>query len=152
MVTEPLSDAAITAGSGLLQKLDDYGFTPESAMWLYLHSLREWRYMIATEAVDIAGRKKIYAGILDILDASDFGSVLTEADIHLVSPSEVWYQYFRGVARGTGLMHFNNCIVNGMQFDAVVYRFFDPPEQNQFIQQVDRFTKRARKELEKQTG
>lgn len=149
MVERKLSDASIEAGQVLLDRLDEYGLRPESAAWLFAHGLGDWKYVIATSAIDLVGRRKIYAGLLDVLDASDFGDVLTEADIQLVSPREPWYSYLRGTMHvgGRTRVTVKNSAFNGMKIDGVIYRFFDAPTDGELKRMVATFTKTAKKAL-----
>ena len=152
MAEERISVPSVDVGRAFLEKLDEFGLYPESAGWLYAHGLGDWRYIVATSAIDVVGRRKIYSEILDIFDTYDFGPSLTEADVHLVSPNEEWYALMRGFFQFSGgpgsHASFHNCIINGQRLDGFVYRFFAPPNESILKRQSERFAKNARKALE----
>lgn len=150
MVKRSLSDASIAAGRNFVFRLDRLGLKPESVAWLFTPSLGDWRYIIVTSAVDAVGRSRIYKGLLDALDAAQFGEALSEADIHLVSPNEEWYRFLKGTMMVTGdsVVHVENSVFNGMRIDAVIYRFFSPPKNLDYKKVVEKFTKMASKEFE----
>lgn len=154
MVERLLSDASIDAGRNFVVQLDRLGLQAESVAWLFAPSLGDWRYAIVTSAVDVVGRSKIYKGLLDALDAAQLGDALSEADLHLVSPNEMWYRFLKGtmVVSGNSVIHVKNSVFNGMKIDAVIYRFFSPPKNVDFKRMVDTFNKNARKEIERTHG
>ena len=147
MVEKHLSDYMIDAGDRFLAKLDEFGLSPESAGWFLDDERGDWRYLIATSAIDVTGRRKIYGAIIDLFEAFDFGPALTSMDVHLVSPREPWYAAMRGTIRmDDGRLHLQDVGFNGILIkEALVYRFFAPPSAAVLKRNVETFSKRAEK-------
>lgn len=147
MAERNLSEDSITAGKTLLDRLDEFGLRPETAGWIFVHSLNEWRYCIASASVDAVGRRKLYSGVIAVLDICNFGDALAEADVHLVSPNEDWYLLMReATSFNQGLRRIAESYgANGMRFDALIYRTFSsPPDNNTLRKNSEKFVTCAR--------
>lgn len=144
------SDDMIAAGVEFLAKLDEYGFHPESAGWMLLPSTEDWRYIVATAAIDVVGRRKIYGAIIDLFEAHDFGPHLDSFDVHLVAPRENPYRLIRRyvMAEGDGVLRIKNSKFDGVPVNAVILRQLkvQPPEVLE--KQVKSFVKNAKKAAE----
>ncbi|APH73898.1 hypothetical protein BSQ44_22860 [Aquibium oceanicum] len=141
----------IEAGASFLSKLDEFGLSPESAGWLYDTARSDWRYLVASAAIDVVGRRKIYGAIIDLFEVFDFGDDLTSMDVHLVSPREQWYVIMRGAVSvsGASRARIRRSNLNGIHIeDALVYRFFAPPAAAKLERQANMFAKKAHKAAE----
>lgn len=148
MVERGISEAMKASGRRLLDKLDEFGLFPESAGWFYDEGREDWRYLVATAAVDVVGRRKIYAAIIDLFEAFDFGSELTSFDVHLVSPREPWYAAMKGTIGVSGNSNaiFQNVTLNGVYIkEAPAYRFSAPQDAKTMKRNVATFARKAEK-------
>jgi hypothetical protein len=124
MVREHLSDRMKAAGRDLLAVTDALEMRAQGAMWLYDHSLKDWRFYIVTSLVDVIGRRKTYQLLLEAFERIDLPEDVTIEDVYLGSPTDLVFQY---VSRAVGVsddsqVTVNNCSFDGLLFDGVIYR------------------------------
>jgi len=95
----------------------------QGAMWLYDHVLKDWRFYLVTSLVDTAGRRKTYGLLLEAFEGAALPQELTIEDVHLGSPRDVIFQLVSSaVGIANGVVRMENCTVNGVLFDGVIYR------------------------------
>jgi len=123
MAVEPLSAELKTAGQIMLAHLDRVGLSPQGALWLMFPHIKDWRYTVVSDLVDDYGRIKVYGLIDEALSALPPVDGLTLFDIHLASTSEIMPMVLDGlVAVDNGVVHLNDCRINDVKVDAVVFR------------------------------
>ena len=124
MVREHLSDDLIQAGSALLAMTDTLSMRAQGAMWVYDHSLLDWRFYLVTSLVDTLGRRRTYRFLLDAFERLEMPDAMTVEDVHLGSPNDPFFitlSYAIHVA-GNGFARFWNCTINDVAFDGGIYR------------------------------
>jgi len=123
VAVEPLSDELIAAGQKLTAELDRIGLHPQGALWLHAHHLKDWRFTVVSDLVDVMGRRKVYSLIDQALAKIEPHDGLTIVDIHLAAPSEVLARVMGGVLNvDAGIVKLSECTVNSLPVDAIVYR------------------------------
>jgi hypothetical protein len=130
MAGEHLPEELKVAGLQLLRATDSLDMRTQGAMWIRRHELNDWRYYLVTSLVDTLGRRETYKLLLRIFSASGadklFPKELTVEDIHLGSPNDKYFQRICLAIRvdkaGSSWAEFKDCVINGIQFDGVIYR------------------------------
>lgn len=150
MVRDHLSERLSEAGGQLLSKTDALGLEAQGAMWVYSHALEDWRFYLVTSLVDTIGRKKTYRLLLECFSHLKLPQEMTIEDVHLGSPHEQFFKMVSGAIMVDGGRAFvNDCYINGISFDGVIYRSVRPIPSEQEAKRIERqFTKRV-KELAK---
>ena len=64
LVTGDFSDAMRDAGALLLQSLDGDAAGVRSAFWMYFPDLKTWKFIIASEKVDMEGPREFYKRVI----------------------------------------------------------------------------------------
>lgn len=122
----------IDAGERLADKLDALGLSPERVAWLYDRELEEWRLLVATLAVDMMGRTKLYSALLDLFDAGAFGDSLSADDVFFVAAWEQSYERLRAFPEPSATA------------DVHVFRCAPTPDEPEAERRGRVFVKRAR--------
>lgn len=124
MARENLPEELIEAGATLLEAVDRLGMSPQGAMWIFDHGLGDWRYYLVTSLVDTLGRRRTYRLLIDAFEAVDMPKEMTVDDVHLGSPSEEFFRVISHFLRidGRGRAFFNDCTINNIKFDGLIYR------------------------------
>jgi hypothetical protein len=120
-----LRESLIAAGERLLRKTDELGLEAQGAAWIYDHQLGEWRFFLVTSLVDTLGRRTAYKELLRAFAKIRLPAELSAVDVHLASPEDVVIQALAGPIEvvGDSRVHFVDCRVNGVPFDACFYRW-----------------------------
>lgn len=127
MVAETLTKEMIESGGVLVRKLDEQGFQPAAAFWLYDPDLRRWKLIIVEVKLGEEGPKKIYKKIQDIISVSkeDMPDVSLDS-VTLAKPdAPVVGLLKKAIRTGPGIsgIRFTNNVVNGTVIeDAYIYR------------------------------
>ena len=150
MAAKHLPEELVTAGQQLLDATDKLEMGAQGAMWIYSPVLEDWRYYLVTSMVDTAGRRKTYKLLIRAFDLSEFPKEMTVEDVQLGSPSDVFFQLIAsGIKVTNSIARFNNCNINGVQFDGVMYRSWrEIPPKSELLRIQKRFERNVR-ELEK---
>ena len=117
----------IDAGTELIQKMDEYGYQPDAAFWLYSSEQQKWKLVLSEIKVGEEGPKQVYQRIQKILSGSPkiLGKLSLE-DISLVKPSEpIVLLLAIAIRTGPGIngIRFTNNVINGVLIeDAYIYR------------------------------
>jgi hypothetical protein len=114
----------VEEGKAFLASLDELGMGVQGAAWLYFRDLDDWRYYVATPLTDTMGRKRVYSLLADALDVIGTPEGLSVFDVHLASPQDPIFQLISGAVnwQGGGVAFFENCSLNGVQVNGVMYR------------------------------
>ncbi len=144
MVGRDLSARLIDAGAQLLRMTDALAMQAQGAMWVFDHSLDEWRYYLVTSLVDTLGRRKTYKLLIDAFEHLGTPSAITLYDVHLGSPKDSFFAWVSGVVGfDDSVVRFTNSVFGGTAFDAVVYRAVrHVPEQREAERIEKDFSKR----------
>lgn len=119
-----LSKELIDAGADLLAITDSLDMQAQGAMWVRDHALGDWRYYLVTSLVDTIGRRKTYKLLIDAFEKVSLPKSMTVEDVHLGAPSDTFFRLISsgfGVTGG-GRAYVENCVINGIPFDGVIYR------------------------------
>lgn len=147
MAATDLSEDLVVAGRRLLVALDAAGLGAQGGAWVFDHEIGDWRFVVATSLVDTMGRTKVYRRLLGVFEKLDMPKDLTISDIHLMSPRGPLFKTIAGALRiENGAAQFENCVVNGTKFDAVVYRWVGVPTREDATR-IDKEFKQRVKEL-----
>jgi hypothetical protein len=152
MARSSLSPELRAAGIDLLAVTDSLGMQVQGAMWLYDHALSDWRYYLVTSLVDTIGRRKTYGLLLDVFEAVEFPKEVTIDDVYLGSPDDLFFKSISAAVRigNGGPVEFNNCTINGIPFDGVIYRSVKEAPTKEEAERIDkRFAKRVKDLIEK---
>lgn len=127
MVGTYLTEEMIDAGVALVRKLDESGFSPCAAFWIYSSEENDWKLKIANEKVGEEGPRKAYGKIQRILMANpDEFKSLSLDDISLARPDESFIQLLRrALHTGDDIsgIRFKDAVVEGAFIDdAYIYR------------------------------
>jgi hypothetical protein len=127
MVETILTKEMMELGAVLVRKLDEYGLTPDAALWLYFPEEEQWKLVVAESTLDTLGPKKIYRKIQQILaDSAEELTGLSLEDVSLTKPDAPIIALFRAAIRtGPGIsgIRFKNNVINGTLIeDAYIYR------------------------------
>lgn len=148
MADRHLSKELKSAGLKLLEATDALDMQAQGAMWVYSHLLQDWRYYLVTSLVDSIGRRKTYRLLLDAFERVEFPKEMTIEDVHLGSPSDQFFRAISSLIRmpgAGGIAQFENCLLNEVQFDGVIYRAVkDIPTDRQAEQIEKRFQRRVK--------
>lgn len=144
MAVEPLRDDLKRAGSELVSVLDELGMKPEGAGWFFFYDLEDWRFYIASSLVDLEGKKKVYAALVDALSASETVDGLSVFDVHLESPKDALFQVVGSAFRISGKSNvtIRNCTIGHLKVDAVLYRWDDTPADSRKLKVASNLFKR----------
>jgi hypothetical protein len=127
MVTETLTKEMIESGGVLVRKLDEQGFQPDAAFWLYDPDLQKWKLIIAQVKLGTEGPRKIYKKIQDVISVSkaDMPEISLDS-VTLAKPdAPIVILLKKAVCTGAGVsgIRFTNNVVNGTVIeDAYIYR------------------------------
>jgi hypothetical protein len=127
MVAETLTKEMIESGGVLVRKLDEQGFQPAAAFWLYDPDLRRWKLIIVEVKLGVVGPKKIYKKIQDVISVSkeDMPDISLDL-VTLTKPDAPIVILLKKAVRtepGVGGIRFTNNVVNGTVIeDAYIYR------------------------------
>ncbi|GGN49531.1 hypothetical protein GCM10011349_20260 [Novosphingobium indicum] len=150
MAIERVAPDLIEAGRTLLEHLDEMGIEPQGALWIHFYHLKDWRYTVVTDFVDVIGRRKTYALISKALSQFDPIDGLSLVDVHLSAPSEVLPKVLGGIFHidgdGTGVASVKECTINDMPVDAEIYRL-RPAREMALAQRAARKTLRKLEKL-----
>lgn len=95
----------------------------QAAMWVFDHSLGDWRYYLVTSLVDSQGRKATYRNLIKIFGSGAFPEDMTVDDVHLGSPTDAFFQTISRISHiQSHHISFENCSLDGIVFDGIVYR------------------------------
>lgn len=146
MVRDHLSERMKQGGSALLAITDALAMQAQGAMWLFDYGLQDWRYYLVTSLVDTLGRRKTYRLLLEAFERSSFPNDMTVEDVHLGSPIDPLFQLVSTVVRvDNGMVSFENCIINNVPFDGVIYRSVrEVPTSKEAASIEKRFAKRVK--------
>jgi hypothetical protein len=146
MAAPNLSQHLIDAGRKLLAALDDAGLQAQGAGWIFDHALGDWRFMVATSFVDSVGRLWVYKHLVKVMEKLDVPEDLTVADIHLMGTANPLFQTVAQIIHmDYGVVRFENCHVNGMLFDGVLYRWTRHPPSATEVKKLEKsFIKRVK--------
>lgn len=145
MAASSLQQHLVEAGRKLLLALDHAGVRPQGAAWVFDHALGDWRYVVATSLVDTMGRSTVYRMLIAVLKHASMPEELTVADIHLVSPADPLFRAINSVFEiQDATVTFENCGINGIKFDAVVYRWTGKPSQADALKLEKQFRRRVK--------
>jgi hypothetical protein len=127
MVGTHLSKEMIEAGVALIRRLDESGFSPCAAFWIYSPEANDWKLKIANAKVGEEGPRKAYGKIHDILlEHPDEFNELSLDDISLTRPDESFIKLLRrAIHTGEGIsgIRFKDAAVDGVFIDdAYIYR------------------------------
>lgn len=148
MAARPLSEDLIDAGHKLLEAADKTGLRPQGAAWLYDHALDEWRYILVSALVDTMGRRKVYQLLVRAFSKLHFPADLTIVDVYLEGPKSPLFDALARFQVVDGIARFENCSLNGMLFDGVIYRW-NPTPPPSAVKQIERnFMKKAKRAVE----
>lgn len=150
MGAESLRNDLIDAGGKFLEKLDELELCPEGAAWIYDHALNDWRYFVASSFVDSIGKRQVYKLLLDALEVVDTPPELLIFDVYLDSPRGPIFTLLASMFK-TGehaRWRFNDCQINDMKFDAILYRLNPTRERSAERKQLSAFKTRVRKILQ----
>lgn len=149
MAFAPLPPALVEAGTALLRAADDVGLHPQAAAWVYDHGFDEWRYVLVSPLVDTIGRRRVYQLLVKAFRKLDLADGFAVVDVSLESPQS---PLFRGLYRALpvrglqdGQFIFERCIINGLMFDGVIYRWLDTPPLRQIRRIEKEFVRKAGK-------
>jgi hypothetical protein len=151
MAGQALREDLIEAGGRLLDAADAAAIRPAAAAWLYDHALGEWRYYMATILVDVLGRRPIYSALIRVLDEVKPPEDFSIIDLFLASPRDPSFRLISSLVRAPGnqRLEFSNCLVNGIAFEAMLYRS-DPEALNGDADDLARAFKTRANERERQ--
>lgn len=146
MVRHHLPQHLKEAGLQLLATTDALAMQAQGAMWVYNYVLEDWRFYLVTSLVDTLGRRKTYGLLLDAFDRVDLPAEMTVEDVHLGSPND---DYFRLISSGFGVdggvVEVQNCVVNGVPVDAIIYRSVRSAPSAKEAERIEkRFAKRVK--------
>lgn len=146
MAAEHLTEDMKASGAAMLAELDKIGLEPTGALWLHFPLVNDWRYAVVTPLVDTMGRRKVYGLIDDALEAIGKTDAFTILDIHLYSASEI-VPHLLGSAFHIqdSEARLEDVTVNGVSFNALVYRLTPPPPPTQVRRTERQFEKVVRK-------
>ncbi|MFG1187612.1 hypothetical protein [Xanthobacter aminoxidans] len=147
MAAQDLPIDLIDAGAAVLAATDALAMQAQGAMWIFDHSLGDWRYYLVTSLVDTIGRRKTYKLLIDIFEKIGVPESMTIDDVHLGSPSDPFFKMISSIARidGGGNVVFQNCILNGIIFDGIIYRSVKTtPDQKEAERIEKKFSKRVK--------
>jgi hypothetical protein len=125
MAGQALRDDLIEAGGRLLRVADEAAIRPVAAAWLYDHALGDWRYYLATELVDIVGRRSVFAALAyefsKVKAPEDFSIV----DVYIASPKDPVFSVIASIflVKGNHVIILQDVRIDDTRFDAVIYRF-----------------------------
>lgn len=142
-----LSEELIEAGAALLATTDSLDMQAQGAMWVRDRALGDWRYYLVTSLVDTIGRRKAYKLLIDAFEKIKLPESVTVEDVHLGSPNDLFFQLIgRGFGvSGGGRAYVENCVINGIPFDGVIYRsVISAPTEGEAKRIEKRFGKRVR--------
>jgi len=145
MAAERLSDELKASGAAMLAELDKIGLNPSGALWLYFPHVKDWRFAVVSALVDTMGRRKVYGLIDEALERIGKSEFMTILDIHLYSASDIVPRNLGSAIRAKGgVMDFANSTVNGVTYDAVIYRLVPPPQLSEVNRAGKAFEKKVR--------
>ena len=108
----------------MLDAADQIGLHPQGAAWIYDHGLEEWRYVLVSALVDTLGRRRVYSLLAKAFRKLTLPEQMTIVDVHLESPrSPLYYGVRSAVIMEGGIIKFENCTINGVLFDGLIYRW-----------------------------
>lgn len=95
----------------------------QGAMWLYDHTLEDWRYYLVTSLVDTLGRRKVYRLLLDAFERVSFPEEMTIEDVHLGSPNDDLFRRVSDLQEFLGhpYSEFHNCVLSRIDRDGVAH-------------------------------
>jgi hypothetical protein len=147
MAAEHLTEDMKASGAAMLAELDKIGLEPTGALWLHFPIVKDWRYAVVSPLVDTMGRRKVYGLIDDALEAIGKTDAFTILDIHLYSSSEIVPRLLGHVVNAeNSSVALENVTVNGVTFDALIYRLTPPPPAKQ-VRRVERQFENAVRKL-----
>lgn len=142
-----LPSELIDAGAVILAATDDLSMQAQGAMWVFDHSLGDWRYYLVTSLVDTVGRRKTYKLLIEIFDKINVPRSMTVNDVHLGSPVDPFFKLVSGAVgiSGGGYAIFSDCVFNGVAFDGLIYRSVREPPAPQEAERIEkRFARRVK--------
>jgi hypothetical protein len=136
----------IKASRELLRATDELGLEAQGAGWLYEHELGTWRYFLITGLVNTEGRRRVYRDLLRAFDRLGSPEGLSIVDVHLSGQE---HPVFAALGRlidlsGDSVATFANCVLNGIPFDAVMYRWTEEVPASALRKSGRRFAKNVR--------
>ena len=126
MDKEILVDRDIEDGKKLIESLDRSLFQLKSALWFYFTESEEWRLLLASPLIDVAGPRSCYNIIQSVIAdmPQDFGISLER--ISVISPRDRLIQLLSiAIRTGGGLstIRFTDMTINGVFIkNALIYR------------------------------
>lgn len=126
MGEKTLVENLVTDAVGLIQKLDEVGPPPTFAAWYYYDDADEWRFLVASPALDILLPKQeavAYRKVIEALSSSS-PTGLGISDLKLVATKYPLLQALKLLVR-TGpkdiaRVSFKDCMMNGIFIKEVV--------------------------------
>ncbi|WP_237355391.1 hypothetical protein [Xanthobacter sp. YC-JY1] len=147
MAAQDLPIDLIDSGAAILAATDALAMQAQGAMWIFDHSLNDWRYYLVTSLVDTIGRRKTYKLLIDIFEKISVPDSMTVDDVHLGSPSDPFFRMISSIVRvdGGGQVAFQNCNINGILFDGIIYRAVKSVPDQKEAERIERkFSKRVK--------
>lgn len=116
----------IDAGAELVKKLDETGFVPTTALWLFQPDDNEWRLYLASPEVDTRGPRHVYKRIQNaIAEMGEAAAAVPFSSIGLLTTDSELVRLIRKVVKSSDLnrIRFSKNAIDG-QFidDALIYR------------------------------
>jgi hypothetical protein len=127
MVKTYLTDRMRLGGATLVQKLDESGLKPSSALWLYSSDDESWKLVIATKQVSEKGPLDVYGQIQKVFQESQKElEGISFFDVTVVNPDSPIVSILRtAVHTDNGIQEIrltNNSFAGTMIEDALLYR------------------------------
>ncbi len=125
LVKEALTEEMIRTGASVVEALDRQNFALDAALWLYLSDTNQWRLLLASPQIRVAGPRKAYTRLLHAIRNAHVHGVSLE-NLALLDSRDPFIQLFKHLVRTDRTdspQRISRNTING-QFieDALIYR------------------------------
>lgn len=125
MAARDLPQELVQAGERVSTASDAAGLCLAAAAWIYDHELNEWRFYVVSPLVGMVEKKRLYAAIAHVIRNIDVPEEFSVVDVYLDSTNGIMFNIIGSVVQFDTrvLAFFNDCKINGVKIDAVIYKF-----------------------------